>query len=126
MAQECLPAAGTPACAPSFDFVAAIPPLRDGRLCFSFSPRVATLTSPMSRQRLGQHFLHDIGWRKRILATLPLTPNQTWIEIGPGHGEMTQLLVGEGRRIVVIETDQRLAEGLRTSRDTDPAKWPSL
>ena len=37
-----------------------------------------------------------IGWRKRILATLPLAPNQTWIEIGPGHGEMTQFLVGEG------------------------------
>jgi 16S rRNA (adenine1518-N6/adenine1519-N6)-dimethyltransferase len=80
----------------------------------------------MSRQRLGQHFLHDIGWRKRILATLPLTPNQTWIEIGPGHGEMTQLLVGDNRRIIAIETDQRLAEGLCAARDTDPAKWPGV
>jgi 16S rRNA (adenine1518-N6/adenine1519-N6)-dimethyltransferase len=80
----------------------------------------------MSRQRLGQHFLHDIGWRKRILATLPLAPNQTWIEIGPGHGEMTQLLVGENRRIIVIETDQRLAEGLKAARDSDPTQWPSL
>jgi 16S rRNA (adenine1518-N6/adenine1519-N6)-dimethyltransferase len=80
----------------------------------------------MSRQRLGQHFLHDIGWRKRILATLPLAPNQTWIEIGPGHGEMTQLLVGENRRIIVIETDQKLAEGLKASRDADPNQWPGL
>jgi 16S rRNA (adenine1518-N6/adenine1519-N6)-dimethyltransferase len=80
----------------------------------------------MSRQRLGQHFLHDIGWRKRILASLPLATNQTWIEIGPGHGEMTQLLVGEGRRVIAIETGTRLAEGLRASRDTDPAKWPGL
>ena len=80
----------------------------------------------MSRQRLGQHFLHDIGWRKRILATLPLAPNQTWIEIGPGHGEMTQLLVGENRRIIVIETDQRLAEGLKAARDADPNQWPGL
>ena len=80
----------------------------------------------MSRQRLGQHFLHDIGWRKRILATLPLAPNQTWIEIGPGHGEMTQLVVGENRRIIVIETDQRLAEGLKAARDSDPTQWPSL
>jgi 16S rRNA (adenine1518-N6/adenine1519-N6)-dimethyltransferase len=80
----------------------------------------------MSRQRLGQHFLHDIGWRKRILATLPLAPNQTWIEIGPGHGEMTQLLVGENRRIIVIETDQKLAEGLEASRDSDPNQWPGL
>jgi 16S rRNA (adenine1518-N6/adenine1519-N6)-dimethyltransferase len=80
----------------------------------------------MSRQRLGQHFLHDIGWRKRILAALPVAPNQTWIEIGPGHGEMTQFLVGDNRRVIVIETDQRLAEGLRAARDTDPAKWPGL
>ena len=80
----------------------------------------------MSRQRLGQHFLHDLGWRKRILATLPLAANQTWIEIGPGHGEMTQLLVGEGRRIIVIETDQRLAEGLRASRDAQPNQWSGL
>jgi 16S rRNA (adenine1518-N6/adenine1519-N6)-dimethyltransferase len=80
----------------------------------------------MSRQRLGQHFLQDIGWRKRILATLPVAPNQTWIEIGPGHGEMTQLLVGDNRRVIAIETDQRLAEGLRGSRDADPEKWPDL
>jgi 16S rRNA (adenine1518-N6/adenine1519-N6)-dimethyltransferase len=80
----------------------------------------------MSRQPLGQHFLHDLGWRKRILATLPLAANQTWIEIGPGHGEMTQLVVGEGRRIIAIETDQRLAESLKSARDSDPAKWPGL
>jgi 16S rRNA (adenine1518-N6/adenine1519-N6)-dimethyltransferase len=80
----------------------------------------------MSRQRLGQHFLHDIGWRKRILATLPLAADQTWIEIGPGHGEMTQLLVGENRRIIVIETDQKLAEGLKAARDTEPTIWPGL
>jgi 16S rRNA (adenine1518-N6/adenine1519-N6)-dimethyltransferase len=80
----------------------------------------------MSRQRLGQHFLHDIGWRKRILNTLPLAPNQTWIEIGPGHGEMTQLLIGENRRVIAIETDRRLAEGLKASRDTDPNQWPGL
>jgi 16S rRNA (adenine1518-N6/adenine1519-N6)-dimethyltransferase len=80
----------------------------------------------MSRQRLGQHFLHDIGWRKRILGTLPLAANQTWVEIGPGLGEMTQLLVGDNRRIIAIETDQRLAEGLRATRDTEPTKWPGL
>ncbi len=80
----------------------------------------------MSRQPLGQHFLHDPGWRNRILATLPLAANQTWIEIGPGHGEMTQLLVDESRCVIVIETDQKLAEGLEAARDTDPAKWPGL
>ena len=80
----------------------------------------------MARQRLGQHFLGDLGWRKRILATLPLAPDQTWVEIGPGHGEMTQLLVGAGRRLVVIEADARLAEALRAGFDSQPDQWPGL
>jgi 16S rRNA (adenine1518-N6/adenine1519-N6)-dimethyltransferase len=80
----------------------------------------------MARQRLGQHFLGDMGWRKRILATLPLAANDTWFEIGPGHGEMTQFLAGEGRRVVALEADPKLAEGLRASSDTDPGQWAGV
>jgi 16S rRNA (adenine1518-N6/adenine1519-N6)-dimethyltransferase len=80
----------------------------------------------MARQRWGQHFLGDVGWRRRILVTLPLAPNDTWVEIGPGHGEMTQFLAGEGRRIIAIEADPKLAEGLRASADTQSALWPGV
>jgi 16S rRNA (adenine1518-N6/adenine1519-N6)-dimethyltransferase len=80
----------------------------------------------MARQRLGQHFLGDTGWRKRILATLPLTPDETWVEIGPGHGEMTQLLAGDGRRVIAIETDAKLAEGLRASFDVPAGRGPGV
>src|ERR1700684_1322675 len=80
----------------------------------------------MARQRLGQHFLHDIGWRKRILAVLPLAADQTWIEIGPGPRKMTQRLAGESRPTIIIETDQKLAEGLKAARDPEPTKWPGL
>jgi 16S rRNA (adenine1518-N6/adenine1519-N6)-dimethyltransferase len=80
----------------------------------------------MARQRLGQHFLGDIGWRKRILKTLPLAPNQTWIEIGPGHGEMTRLLVGDGRRVVAVEADRALAGELRANTEADPQGWPGI
>jgi 16S rRNA (adenine1518-N6/adenine1519-N6)-dimethyltransferase len=62
---------------------------------------------------MGQHFLRDLGWRKRILATLPRDNTDTWIEIGAGHGEMTELLAANGRRAVAIEGDPKLAEGLR-------------
>jgi len=80
----------------------------------------------MARQRLGQHFLGDVGWRKRILKTLTLAPNETWVEIGPGHGEMTQMLAGDGRRIVAIEADGNLASGLRSSIETAPQDWPGV
>jgi 16S rRNA (adenine1518-N6/adenine1519-N6)-dimethyltransferase len=76
---------------------------------------------------MGQHFLRDLGWRKRILATLPLgADGETWIEIGAGHGEMTALLAGAGRRVIAIERDARLAEGLRESVAADAAAWPGV
>ena len=45
----------------------------------------------MARQRMGQHFLADASWQQRILDTLPRTPDETWIEIGAGHGEMAAM-----------------------------------
>lgn len=75
-----------------------------------------------SRQRLGQHFLGNPGWRKRIFETLPRGAGETWVEIGAGHGEMTELLAVDGRRVIAIETDPPLAAGLRErARD-----WPSV
>ncbi|MGH9698548.1 MAG: 16S rRNA (adenine(1518)-N(6)/adenine(1519)-N(6))-dimethyltransferase RsmA [Candidatus Acidiferrales bacterium] len=67
----------------------------------------------MARQRLGQHFLGNPAWRQRILETLPLSPGDTWLEIGAGHGEMTQLLAPRVSRVVAIETDARLLPELR-------------
>jgi 16S rRNA (adenine1518-N6/adenine1519-N6)-dimethyltransferase len=68
----------------------------------------------MARQRMGQHFLKDLGWRKRILETLPRGDGGTWLEIGAGHGEMTELLAAQGRRVIAVEADAKLAEGLRS------------
>jgi 16S rRNA (adenine1518-N6/adenine1519-N6)-dimethyltransferase len=80
----------------------------------------------MSRQPMGQHFLRDMGWRKRILATLPRGSKDTWIEIGAGHGEMTQLLAAEGRRVIAIEGDPQLAESLAQAIATEPSAWPAV
>ena len=73
----------------------------------------------MARQRMGQHFLNNLNWRKRILEALPRDGGEPWIEIGAGHGEMTQLLAGEGRRVIAIEADERLAAGLKNNA----ARW---
>lgn len=76
----------------------------------------------MARQKLGQHFLASVAWRERIRQTLSLCKEETWIEIGAGHGEMTELLRGEGRRIKAIETDARLVDELRHKAET----WPGV
>jgi 16S rRNA (adenine1518-N6/adenine1519-N6)-dimethyltransferase len=75
---------------------------------------------------MGQHFLRDLGWRKRILATLPRGANDTWVEVGAGHGEMTQLLAAEGRRVIAIEGDARLAESLSETVASAPREWPNV
>lgn len=76
----------------------------------------------MARQRLGQHFLGNLAWRNRILKSLPRGAGETWIEIGAGHGEMTQLLAQDGRRVIAVETDQLLIEGLKANAP----KWGNV
>jgi 16S rRNA A1518/A1519 N6-dimethyltransferase RsmA/KsgA/DIM1 with predicted DNA glycosylase/AP lyase activity len=80
----------------------------------------------MARQKLGQHFLQDGAWRRKIAATLPLAPGDTWIEIGAGHGEMTRSLAGDARRVVAIDTDASLAQRLAERVRENPTEWPGV
>jgi 16S rRNA (adenine1518-N6/adenine1519-N6)-dimethyltransferase len=75
---------------------------------------------------MGQHFLRELGWRKRILATLPAGPPTTWIEIGAGHGEITELLAHTDHRVIAIEGDPPLAESLREKCTAKPGDWPGV
>jgi len=75
---------------------------------------------------MGQHFLASSTWRQRILETLPRSHDETWIEIGAGHGEMTQLLAGPGRRVIAIEADRHLAESLKERLRAEPERWPGV
>ena len=68
---------------------------------------------PRARQKLGQHFLSNPAWRERIAQMLPATRDITWIEIGAGHGEMTEFLAQRSHRVIAIETDPALAANLR-------------
>jgi 16S rRNA (adenine1518-N6/adenine1519-N6)-dimethyltransferase len=75
---------------------------------------------------MGQHFLGDPAWRQRILNILRPGANESWIEIGSGHGEMTHLLAGDGRRVLAIEAETRLAEELRQKVHSDEREWPNV
>ncbi len=80
----------------------------------------------MARQRLGQHFLSGPGWQERILRTLPRGADDVWVEIGPGHGEMTRHLAADGRRVIAVEADARLAAQLQESVRAQPGEWPGV
>lgn len=67
----------------------------------------------MAPAPLGQNFLAGEGWRERIFALLDARPSDVWVEIGAGHGELTELLVGRAARVIALELDAQLAAGLR-------------
>ncbi|MGB9068052.1 MAG: 16S rRNA (adenine(1518)-N(6)/adenine(1519)-N(6))-dimethyltransferase RsmA [Candidatus Acidiferrales bacterium] len=80
----------------------------------------------MARQRLGQHFLGASGWQKKIFSTLPVGRDDVWIEIGPGHGEMTRHLAAHARRLIAIEADARLFTQLQENVAERPTDWPGV
>jgi 16S rRNA (adenine1518-N6/adenine1519-N6)-dimethyltransferase len=80
----------------------------------------------MAGRPLGQHFLADREWKRKIVESLPLKAKETWVEVGAGHGEMTQLLAGENRRVIAIETDASLAKRLAERMRENPAKWAGV
>lgn len=88
----------------------------------------------MTRQKLGQHFLGDAGWREKIARALRLSPHGMqsagqqpsagpdfcWIDVGAGHGEMTEHLLRSGAPVIAIELDSSLIEPLHKLAQAHP------
>jgi 16S rRNA (adenine1518-N6/adenine1519-N6)-dimethyltransferase len=68
---------------------------------------------------LGQNFLHDGNQLRRIVEAAQLTPEDNVLEIGPGLGPLTELLLQTPQRVLAIEMDRRLVDFLK-QRFNDP------
>jgi 16S rRNA (adenine1518-N6/adenine1519-N6)-dimethyltransferase len=68
---------------------------------------------PPRKPKLGQHFLVDSSVAPRILDAMGDISQSTVLEIGPGRGALTSMLVRRARRVIAIETDRVLAAQLR-------------
>ena len=66
-----------------------------------------------ARKRFGQNFLHDQQVIQRITGAIRPLPSDHILEIGPGHGALTQDLVASGCHLHVVEIDRDLAAELR-------------
>lgn len=62
-----------------------------------------------ARKRFGQHFLHDPGVLRRIVAAVDPRPGERVVEIGPGQGALTLPLLERCGRVEAIEIDRDLA-----------------
>ena len=65
------------------------------------------------KKALGQHFLTDLNVAKRIASTLGEYKNLPVIEVGPGMGVLTQLLIDDGHDLRVAEIDDESVENLK-------------
>jgi 16S rRNA (adenine1518-N6/adenine1519-N6)-dimethyltransferase len=74
----------------------------------------------VARKRLGQHFLSDPHALGRIADALSLSGTETVVEIGPGRGALTELLLSRAARVIAIELDDSLVAHLRSRFAAEP------
>ena len=71
---------------------------------------------------LGQNFLHDGNQLRRIVQSAELVKSDRVLEVGPGLGPLTELLVQRASQVLAIEKDARLVRILQerfAGRETD-------
>ena len=64
-------------------------------------------------KKLGQNFLVDTNFTESIIRAAKIQPGDRILEIGPGFGALTGLLLETGAQVAAIEFDRKLAAWLR-------------
>lgn len=65
------------------------------------------------KRSLGQNFLSDPNICRRIVAAAELGPGDPVLEIGPGRGALTSVLVGHAGPVMALEKDSHLVRFIR-------------
>ncbi|WP_198419767.1 16S rRNA (adenine(1518)-N(6)/adenine(1519)-N(6))-dimethyltransferase RsmA [Geomonas edaphica] len=61
-----------------------------------------------AKKEFGQNFLIDDNVLSRIVSCVAPTPEDCILEVGPGRGALSRLLVASGARFVAVEWDREL------------------
>ncbi|MBL0060024.1 MAG: ribosomal RNA small subunit methyltransferase A [bacterium] len=69
-------------------------------------------TPPLPKKSLGQCFLTERQYAHEIVAALQIRQGDTVVEVGPGRGFLTELLVDTPAKIIGVEIDNRLQDFL--------------
>ncbi|CAI8005174.1 Ribosomal RNA small subunit methyltransferase A [Geodia barretti] len=77
------------------------------------SSRNTLRRTALGQSRLGQNFLIDRNIARRIVAAAAIEPGDEVLEIGPGRGALTRLLVERASKVVAVELDEALAADLQ-------------
>jgi 16S rRNA (adenine1518-N6/adenine1519-N6)-dimethyltransferase len=66
-----------------------------------------------AKKSLGQNFLRDPHYLNRIADAAQIGPEDRVLEIGPGLGHLTAVLLNRAKKVLAIEVDDRLIPPLR-------------
>lgn len=64
------------------------------------------------KKSLGQHWLHDKSSLMAMLEAAEVNEGDTILEVGPGLGTLTEVLLEKHAQVIAVEFDQILAENL--------------
>lgn len=78
-----------------------------------------------ARKRFGQHFL-EAAWVAKLVDSLDAQPGDTFLEIGPGRGALTEPVLARVRRVIAVEIDRDLAAELREQEGSPGSAGPQL
>lgn len=65
------------------------------------------------KKSLGQHFLADPNYCRKIVQFAEIQPSDSVVEIGPGTGQLTQLLLSRAQRVLAVEFDRDMIGALK-------------
>jgi 16S rRNA (adenine1518-N6/adenine1519-N6)-dimethyltransferase len=69
--------------------------------------------NPKALKQYGQHWLVHPPSLHAIAAAANLRGDETVLEIGPGTGNLTELLLAQAKQVLAVEIDHRLLQGLQ-------------
>ncbi len=72
---------------------------------------------PLAKKSLGQHFLADSNYCRKIVRFAEIDSQDSVVEIGSGTGHLTQVLLGMARKVTAVEFDREMVDYLRD-------QWP--
>ncbi len=67
-----------------------------------------------ANKRLGQNFLRDEKILQKIVDFAQIEKGDVVLEVGPGEGTLTKLLLEKAGKVIAVEKDEKLAEILQT------------
>ena len=74
---------------------------------------------PTPKKSLGQHWLNDKKTLDNICSIARLSKDDVALEIGPGLGSLTELLLKQAGSVVAVELDNMLSARLKATFNTD-------